>query len=119
MIGKAYLRAVAQSLSEKWQLGQETPSISDKVENAPADEGMFEGIRRQQLEQPEEEITEPWDWEKETSSQPFDPNDPHWIPADKVREILKKRLIDWEDFAYEMGTRDYYHLDDLLDYFGS
>lgn len=39
---KKKLVVLGQSLSEKWQLGQETPVISDKVENASANDKQGE-----------------------------------------------------------------------------
>jgi hypothetical protein len=40
---KHRLTVFGQSLAEKWQLGQDTPITSDKVENAPADDQNYGG----------------------------------------------------------------------------
>ena len=89
-----------------------------------AQEGRFEGLRREQLDQPEEEGNEPWDREKETSEQPlglgeqepFGIGSQQHVPARQVFDWLRKHKMDIEDFEYEMGERDWYEVDEILDY---
>jgi hypothetical protein len=76
-----------------------------------AQEGMFEGIRREQLEQPEEEPLEPWD---DPTATPLDEgNEPPMSQARAFEEIKHKLPHNAiKDFVKHYGDLDWYDPND-------